>query len=141
MIESKFNHNWWPVTFVAAGAAWLTYEGLRWSWRATVEPGPDRLLTIGVALFLLLAALYLACVVLRDALTHLSDEGVSRPTIRGRRFFRWRDLQRIESRGYSGRLVFTNGAFILNLLLFKDPSTVAAFIRQKLPPDAYIKTV
>jgi hypothetical protein len=139
MQSQRFSHSWWPMIAIAPLSAVLAYAGASW----LVKPlSPGREVTqIAVGVVLITAATYFLTIILRDMLTVFGEDGVSRRTLFGVRFYPWLELRRIDSRGYTGRLVFANGAIWINLLLYKESSEVAAFIRGKMPAQARINFI
>lgn len=139
MHGQQFAHSWTPAIAIMSLAGGLGYVGISWLLRP-LSQGTE-LQQIALDVFLILTGSYFLWVVLRDVLTVIGDEGVSRRTVLGWRFYPWRELRRIDSRGYAGRLVFSDGAIWINLLLYKNGSDVAAFIRTKMPEDAPVNFI
>jgi hypothetical protein len=132
---------WWPVIAVGVVCLAMLYSSWRLLLSITNDTVSGERLMIGVliASSVALTGLYLFWVLLRDVGTVFTVDGLIRPTLRGRRVFLWSDLIGISSRGNYGVLVFSDVNVGINLLLFRDPQQVVAFVRSHLPPDARIE--
>ena len=137
--EQRFAHVWWPLIAMVPISAALAYAGASWLVKP-LSPGQE-VAQIALGVVLIIAAIYFLTIILRDMLTVIGEDGVSRRTPLGARFYPWPELRRIDSRGYLGRLVFANGAISINLLLYKDSAKVASFIRSKMPAQAHINFI
>ena len=137
--EQRFRHAWWPLIAIVPISAALAYAGAFWLVKP-LSPGQE-VVQVAVGAVLITAAIYFLTIILRDMLTEIGEDGVSRRTPLGVRFYPWLELRRIDSRGHVGRLVFANGAIWINLLLYKDSSKVASFIRSKMPAQAHINFI
>lgn len=140
-VRQVFPRVWWPVITVGVVCFVLLYSSFRLLLSLMHDTITVGRLLIGVlvASSLALTGLYLVWTLLRDVGTVFTDEGLIRPTLRGRRRFLWNDLVRINSRGNYGELVFISASVGINLLLFRDPQQVTAFVRSHLPPGAHIE--
>jgi hypothetical protein len=64
---------------------------------------------------------------MRDSTTSFLPEGVTRPTVAGRRTYRWSEITEIRGRGNLVDFKFASGAFRMNLFLFKNSAAIDAF--------------
>jgi hypothetical protein len=65
--------------------------------------------------------------------THLSVQGISIPTIRGRVLVPWSDIERVQVKGHELRLWNSKSSILLNVFCFTKPERVSPFVRSHLP--------
>jgi hypothetical protein len=65
--------------------------------------------------------------------THLSVEGISIPTLRGRVRVRWSDIERVQVKGHELRLRSATSSIVINVFCFNQPGRVPPFVQRHLP--------
>jgi len=65
--------------------------------------------------------------------THLSEQGISFPTLRGRVFKPWSEIERVQSRGQELHLWSANHHMAINLFCYTKPARVPSFVHRHLP--------
>lgn len=99
---------------------------------AVSHPSPTALVVGALVVF---ANVYLIWVIMRDCATRFSLDGIARPTVAGRRTYRWSDIVEIRGRGNLVDFKFASGAFRVNLFLFRNSAAIVAFVRTQVPPN------
>lgn len=127
-----------PPIVVGGMGIGLAVESARWFASLSERPAASQWKAIAIAVFLLFASGYFAFIVFRGLSTHISTAGVARWEFGGRRLFRWSDLCAIDSRGYTARLRFTDGAVVVNSLFYRQPAAVARFILERRPSNVKV---
>ena len=136
MQRREFGRVWWPVVIIGL----VCLASLYWSARfllpvVTGSASDDVTRRVLLGLAFAVGGPYLLWTLLRDVLTAFTDQGIVRPTLTGRRLFFWRDLIRIDSRGTFGVLVFIDARVGLNLLSFREPREVVAYVQAHLAAE------
>lgn len=101
---------------------------------ATGTPPADWTWTrIAIAVLVLLGGFgYMGWIIYRQFATLISDDGVTVPTIHGKRFTAWSNIRRVGSRGYEILLDAPAGVVTVNLACFRDRDAVMTYIQTRL---------
>ena len=75
---------------------------------------------------------YLGFTVYQGFATVISEQGVSVPTLRGRRAVRWEEVQRVGVRGHELLLAAPSRTVVINLFCFVDTKSVATYVQSRL---------
>lgn len=94
-----------------------------WSWSTII------LFEVG----LLMCLAWLGFGIYRRFATQLSSSGVSVPTLRGRAFVPWSQVERVKVEGHEIKLYGSGQSIVVNVFCYTQPEQIGRFVSRRLP--------
>lgn len=147
--QIKLDRNWWQIILVAfvlfaaltLPLIWLTTNQAVQAVNAGVPlPGGWTWTTvIGFDIMIFWVSLYLIWIPVKDMLTLFTEQGIRQPRWFGLRhvYLKWSEVEQIDEKHSTIRIIGSHKTIQLNVLLFKHPDKVMNEIRKRVPNSAF----